>query len=179
MSPVALAAVDPGLTGPAWPPLLVGALLGALSTMTLLVANRMLGASSAYASVAGAIGARLFPRHTRSLRYYRDHPPRLDWEVTLVAGAIAGGFLAAWTGGELTGRWLPPLWGERFGQAVWLRFLVAFAGGALMGFGARLAGGCTSGHGISGALQLGVDSWIALLCFFLGGAAVAFPLYGT
>ena len=66
---------------------------------------------------------------------------------------------------------------ERFGPAIAPRLLAGFAGGALMAFGARLAGGCTSGHGISGTLQLGVGSWIALLCFFAGGAAVAFPLY--
>ena len=54
-----------------------------------------------------------------------------------------------------------------------LRLLAAFVGGLLMAFGARLAGGCTSGHGISGTLQLSVGSWIAVICFFIGGIAVA------
>ena len=49
----------------------------------------------------------------------------------------------------------------------------AFIGGTVMAFGARLAGGCTSGHGISGALQLSVGSWIALMCFFAGGVVTA------
>jgi hypothetical protein len=43
--------------------------------------------------------------------------------------------------------------------------------------GARLAGGCTSGHGISGALQLSVSSWIALVCFFAGAVTTAHLLY--
>lgn len=47
-----------------------------------------------------------------------------------------------------------------------------------MAFGARLAGGCTSGHGISGTLQLSVGSWIALACFFIGGAVVAAMMFG-
>ena len=47
-----------------------------------------------------------------------------------------------------------------------------------MAFGARLAGGCTSGHGISGTLQLSVGSWIALVCFFIGGAATAMLMFG-
>ena len=47
-----------------------------------------------------------------------------------------------------------------------------------MAFGARLAGGCTSGHGISGALQLSVGSWIALACFFAGGSLIAQVMYG-
>ena len=58
-----------------------------------------------------------------------------------------------------------------------LRTVLAFAGGAIMAYGARMAGGCTSGHGISGALQLAVGSWIAVICFFLGGIAVAMVLY--
>jgi uncharacterized protein len=51
------------------------------------------------------------------------------------------------------------------------------AGGAIMAFGARMAGGCTSGHGISGTLQLAVGSWISVICFFIGGIAVAMMMY--
>ncbi len=46
-----------------------------------------------------------------------------------------------------------------------------------MAFGARLAGGCTSGHGISGALQLSVASWLSLACFLIGGVITAHLLY--
>ena len=69
------------------------------------------------------------------------------------------------------------LWEDRFGADVALRLVVAFVGGAVMAYGARLAGGCTSGHGISGALQLSVSSWIALGCFFAGAVAVSTLLY--
>jgi uncharacterized membrane protein YedE/YeeE len=48
-----------------------------------------------------------------------------------------------------------------------------------MAFGARMAGGCTSGHGISGALQLSVGSWIALAGFFVGGIITAMLLFYT
>jgi len=168
---------DPGVAPAAWPPIAVGALLGVLSMLALLVANRLLGASSAYATVAGFVGKSVAPRHTRSLAYFKDNPPAIDWELMLVLGVVGGAFLAAWSGGELTGRWLPPMWVDHFGAEVWPRLLVAFAGGTLMAFGARLAGGCTSGHGISGTLQLSVGSWIALISFFIGGAAVAFPMY--
>jgi uncharacterized membrane protein YedE/YeeE len=95
----------------------------------------------------------------------------------LVVGVVVGAFLAAWLGGELTGQWVPALWETRFGDNVAARLAVAFVGGALMAFGARLAGGCTSGHGISGALQLSVGSWIALMCFFASGIATAMLMY--
>ena len=54
---------------------------------------------------------------------------------------------------------------------------MAFGGDAITTYGARLAGGCTSGHDISGALQLSVSSWIALACFFLAAVATAHLLY--
>jgi uncharacterized membrane protein YedE/YeeE len=117
------------------------------------------------------------PRHTQGLKFYKDNKPAVDWEVMLVLGVVAGAFLAAWLGGELTGRWVPPMWEARFGDNLALRLSVALAGGALMAFGARLAGGCTSGHGISGALQLSVGSWISVICFFAGGIATAMLMY--
>lgn len=95
----------------------------------------------------------------------------------LVLSAIAGAAVAAITGGEMHNEWVPPMWRARFGDSVALRGAVAFAGGCLMAFGARLAGGCTSGHGISGALQLNVASWIAVTCFSIGGVAVAMLLF--
>jgi hypothetical protein len=111
------------------------------------------------------------------LQFYQETPPKIDWEVMLVLGIVIGAFVAAWTGGELTGYWLPPMWESQFGSSIALRLLAAFMGGALMAFGARMAGGCTSGHGISGALQLSVGSWISLVCFFLGGVPAAMFLF--
>jgi len=128
--------------------------------------------------MAGMIGKVFAKKHTESLKYYQDFKPKVDWEVMLLVGTVGGACLAAWLGGELTGEWLPAIWTARFGgESLGLRLLVAFIGGGLMAFGARMAGGCTSGHGISGALQLSVGSWIAVVCFFLGGIATAFLMY--
>ena len=164
--------------GPAWSPYLVGALIGVLSWFTFLLSKNTLGASGSYAVVAGLLGKVFAPRHTESLAYFQNNPPGIGWGLMLFIGIFAGAFLAAGTGGELTGRWLPSLWEDRFGAgSVGLRSAVAFAGGLLMAWGARLAGGCTSGHGISGTLQLSVGSWIAAAAFFLGGIPIAFLLF--
>ncbi len=164
--------------GPAWSPYLVGAGIGVLSWMTFYFADKAIGASSFYATVAGALGRLFARRHTDSLDYYKENPPKLGWETVLVLATIAGAFIAAATGGEFTGRWLPPFWVARFGpDSLVLHGVVGFLGGILMAFGARFAGGCTSGHGISGALQLNLGSWISVVCFFIGGIAVAIPLY--
>jgi hypothetical protein len=163
--------------GPAWSPYLVGAAIGVLSWLTFYFSDKPIGASSFYAQLAGFLGKLIAPRHTASLTYFKDKPPRVSWGFVFVVAAIVGGAIAALTGGEFANEWLPPIWEARFGDSVALRSAVAFPGGMLMAFGARLAGGCTSGHGISGTLQLNVASWIAVICFFVGGVAVALPLF--
>ncbi len=175
------AKIDPlQYPGPAWSPYLVGALIGVLSMLTFYFSNKPLGASTAYARIAGLIGLLVAPKHTQSLKYYKDNPPKVGWELMLVLAVVAGAFLAAWTGGELTNAFLPSMWQERFGSdSFLLRTAVAFAGGMLMAFGARMAGGCTSGHGISGTLQLAIGSWISAICFFIGGIIAAILMYAV
>lgn len=163
----------------AWSPYLAGALIGVLSMATFYFSDKPLGTSSAYARVAGMIARLVAPRRAKTLPYYRENEPKVEWETMLVVGIALGAWLAAWTGGELTGAWVPDAWAERFGDGMAARLAVAFLGGAVMAYGARLAGGCTSGHGISGTLQLSVGSWIALACFFIGGVVVARAMYGA
>jgi uncharacterized membrane protein YedE/YeeE len=155
-----------------------GALIGVLSWLTFYFSRHPLGASTAYARVAGILTKCVAAKHVQSLDFYRKKTPEIDWQIMLVGGIIVGALIAAWTGDEWTGRTVPSFWTAHFGTAWMPRWGVAFLGGALMGLGARVAGGCTSGHGISGTMQLSVGSWIALICFFAGGMATAFFLYG-
>ncbi len=164
--------------GGAWSPYLVGALIGLLSMATFYFSNQPLGASTAYARLAGLIGKLISKNHTESLKFYQETKPKIQWDVMLLIGIFLGACVAAYGGGEITGWWIPPLWEEHFGSSYALRLGVAFLGGVVMGFGARLAGGCTSGHGISGALQLSVGSWVALICFFIGGVVTANLMFG-
>jgi hypothetical protein len=182
LAPSLAFATDPALDalaydGGAWPPLVVGADIGMLSWLTFYFSDKAIGASSFFATIAGALGKLFARKHTESLDYFKKHPPRFDWSVVFVICTILGAFIAARTGGEFRNEWLHPMWIARFGERIWVRALVAIGGGVLMAFGARLAGGCTSGHGISGTLQLSVGSWVALLCFFAGGVATALLLF--
>lgn len=163
---------------PAWAPYVVGSLIGILVLSTLAFAGQKIGASSAYSDTVGMIGRLIAPQHIAALPYYQKSKPMIGWTLMIVLGAILGSFLAAWSGGELTGTFLQDMWVARFGaDSGWLRAFVAVVGGVLMAFGARMAGGCTSGHGISGTLQLAVGSWVAVICFFIGGIAAAMLMY--
>ena len=164
-------------SGPAWSPYVVGAGIGILSWLTFYFSDKPIGASSFYAHIAGFLGKLIAPRHTKSLAYFKENPPSVNWGFVFVLAIIAGGAIAALTGGEFTNEWLPPMWTARFGNSIALRAVIGFGGGLLMAFGARLAGGCTSGHGISGTLQLNPGAWITLICLFIGGIAVAIPLF--
>lgn len=53
---------------------------------------------------------------SEGLKYFQDNPPKIGWEMMLVLAVIVGAFVAAWTGGELTGMYLPSMWQERFGS---------------------------------------------------------------
>jgi uncharacterized protein len=161
----------------AWSPYLVGALIGLLSMATFYFSNKPLSVSTAYARLAGLVGNLFSKGHTENLKFYQDKKPKVEWQVMLVVGMLLGAFVAAATGGELAPAWVPAMWEQRFGADVALRVGVAFLGGAVMAYGARLAGGCTSGHGISGAFQLSVSSWVALACFFIAGVVTATLLY--
>lgn len=166
-------------TSTAWSPYQVGAGVGVLSWLTFYFSDKPIGASSFYANVAGMMGRTLAPVHTAKLKYFQENPPKLlKWENVFLLGAVVGAFLAATSGGDFSGRWLSPLWTERFGDSMMLRLGVAFGGGALMGVGARMAGGCTSGHGISGTMQLALSSWITVVSLFVGGIITAMWLFG-
>lgn len=164
--------------GPAWSPYVVGAAIGVLSWLTFYFADKPIGASSFYATIGGMLGKVIAPAHTRSLDYFKKNPPSLDWSFLFLIFTIIGALIAAGTGGEIKNEWLHPMWVDKFGSdSMVLRGVIGFAGGALMAFGARLAGGCTSGHGISGTLQLNVGSWLTVIFMFIAGIATAMLLY--
>lgn len=158
-------------TAGAWSPYLVGSLIGILVCLTFYFSDKPIGASSFYASVSGIIGNLIAPVHTMKLAYFKENPPKVNWEFIFVIATIFGSTISALNNGEFAISGLPSMWVEKHGSNSWVHFItLSFIGGVLMAFGARMAGGCTSGHGISGTSQLGVSSWISVICFFIGGA---------
>jgi len=164
-------------TAPRWSPYIVGAGIGVLSWLAFLLSNKPLGCSTAFAKSSGMIERLFRGRIVEEREYYRKVSLTIDWQWMLVLGVVAGAFASAALSGDLGIEWVPGRFEAAFGFAPGLRFVVALIGGVLMGIGSRWADGCTSGHGISGTLQLAVSSWIAAIAFFIGGIAVAMLIF--
>ncbi len=162
-----------------WSPYICGGGIGILSWLSFLLSDKPLGTSTSYVRTAGMI-ERLF-RGDRVLKreFFQKVTPTVDWQWMLVLGIVIGAFLSSMLSGQARLEWVPEPWLTAFGAVVGPRLIVAFVGGALLGLGARWADGCTSGHGISGTMQLAISSWVASICFFAGGIAVATLLYAV
>lgn len=161
-----------------WSPYLVGVGLGILSWISFLLLDSGLGASSAYARSGAMLEQALSRSKPVHRQYYEENlRPFVNPGWMMLLGVVIGAFLSAQLSGDFQVRLIPDLWRSQFGDSGGLRILTAFLGGAVMAVGARWAGGCTSGHGITGTLQLALSSWIAVICFFIGGIATALILY--
>lgn len=142
-------------------PYLAGVGLGLVLLASYAFAGRGLGASGAFTSSAAELVNAVAPEHTGPLlsRYVNGD----RWLLIEIAGVIAGGFLSALLAGRLRRDV------ERGPNVTRnARLALAFAGGALMGLGAVLARGCTSGLALTGGALLSVGSWV-----FIGAAFAA------
>jgi len=156
-----------------WSPYVVGAAIGVLSWLTWLISNEPIGCSTSFSRIAGMIEKLFRGKNVEKKLYYQEVKPEIDWQIMLVIGVVIGALVSSLLSGDFVLQWLPPVWSLSFGDNLVLRLALGFAGGILLGFGARWADGCTSGHGISGTMQLAVSSWISAICFFIGGIIMA------
>ena len=161
-----------------WSPYLVGALIGILSWFAFFSVDRPIGVSTALAKTAGMIEGAVAPGHVAGNAYFSKFRPAVDWEWMLVVGLALGAFVSSRLSGDRQEEPVERLWRTRFGTSRQKRYAAAFIGGVILMFGARLAGGCTSGHGISGSLQLAVSGWLFFASIFASGLATAFVLFG-
>ena len=161
-----------------WSPYIVGALIGLLNIGALLVSGKALGASTSFLKVSGYIIRAFNKKKVDDNEYYQKNRPEIDWGMMLLLGIVIGAFVSSLLSGDFKIQTLPPMWEGEISDSFGLRILAAFAGGVLLGIGSRWAGGCTSGHGISGTSQLSIISWVAAIAFFVGGIAAAFLIYG-
>ena len=117
------------------------------------------------------------------LRFFHESDyARFDnWRLWFALGLPLGGLLGALSSPDY--QWqlttqMGSMYEQVLPQDLWARIVVLFGGGILMGFGARLAGGCTSGHVISGLSLFNPASFLAAVLFFAGGLVTVQVLFG-
>ena len=174
-----------------WPWYVAGPLIGLLVPLLLLIGGKQFGISANLRHMCAAT----FPGHMEFLQY--DWKKSGIWNLTFVLGVVIGGVLAAnllphpeatigISAGamadlralgisDFTGL-LPAELFNWNSLATLPGFLMIIGGGFLVGFGARYAGGCTSGHAISGLADLQFPSLVAVVGFFIGGLFVTYVI---
>jgi hypothetical protein len=156
-------------------PYLAGIGLGLVLLAAFVLVGRGLGASGAFNSVIAWAVSSVAPEHARNNEFMAGYltddgsSPLKSWLVFEVIGLFAGAMFS----GLLAGR--AKVMTEKGPRAsVRARLAMAFAGGALMAFGAALARGCTSGQALTGGALLNLGSWAFMMMVFAGAYAVAY-----
>jgi hypothetical protein len=155
-------------------PYVVGIGIGLLSVTVFLVVNAPLGITTSLSGVSGAALSPIVGAETiQNNPYWAKTVPALDYGTLFLIGTFLGALVTSILTGKFKLEFVPTVWSKQFGPSRTKRFIVAFVGGILAMYGARMAGGCTSGHGISGSLQLAVSSWVFFIMMFASGVITA------
>jgi uncharacterized membrane protein YedE/YeeE len=155
-------------------PYLAGTLLGIVLFLAFFITGTGLGASGGLNRLL-VFGQNLFvPEHIDHVPYLLKMAggstnPLDSWIVYLTLGTVAGGFISGLIGRRVK---IETNKGPQIGNKT--RWMMAFLGGILMGYGARLARGCTSGQALSGGAVLSVGSWVFMFAVFAGAYALAY-----
>lgn len=161
-----------------WNPYLVGMGIGVLSWFAFGLVNQPLGISTALSSASSVCALPVMGSDgVANNAYWAKTPFKWDGGMLFLVGTFLGSLLSVLV--SRTFRWekVPATWAQQFGNSTPRRLVGAFIGGVIIMFGARMAGGCTSGHGISGSLQLALSSWTFFLTMFVSGILTALVLF--
>lgn len=155
------------LTQKTWSPYASGFVIGLLQIPTVLLLDKTLGVSSAFAVIT---------YHVHSFFSKNDLCATLGdpiWQVGMAVGIFLGAYLSA----KLSKTQHPPIssvWQQEYRiRSHSVRYFLSFIGGMFLILGARLANGCTSGNGISGTSQLDASSWIVITAMFASAVLTA------
>lgn len=124
-----------------WNPYVAGALVGLLLVFSVWFTGKYVGASTTFVRAAGYVESIFDPGRVAALEYFKKDAPKLDWQFLFVIGIFFGSLIASTTSKSFRLQAVPTMWESRFGPSKIKRGIVAFVGGAIAMFGARLADG--------------------------------------
>ena len=124
-----------------WNPYLAGALSGLVMVFSVWLSGKFFGASTSFVRTAGMLESLVAPERVARMPYCMEIVPNIDWQWMFVLGILLGSVAAAKLFHDFRWQAVPPMWEGRFGPNQVKRGVVAFGGGTVAMFGARLAGG--------------------------------------
>jgi uncharacterized membrane protein YedE/YeeE len=156
-----------------------GIAIAGVTLALLFLSSRRLGISTGFEDICSLVLPAPYFRRAAVLSGRR-------WRLPLLAGLVIGGFLSAVLGGGWEPTWALGVFDRAIGLGPAGKVAWMFAGGLFIGFGTRLAGGCTSGHGIFGLANLELPSLLSTVSFMAAGIVTTqvvyrliFPLVGA
>jgi len=147
-----------------------GAAIAAVTLVLLYAGNRRLGVSTGFENVCSLVVRT--PYFTRAAISGSN-----SWRLPLLAGLLLGGVISALLAGGWETTWALGRFDSEFGWGNGAKLAWMFGGGLLIGFGTRLAGGCTRGHGIFGLSNLELPSLISTVSFMAAGVVTTNLIY--
>ncbi len=147
-----------------------GGAIGAITLLLLWLTNQRLGISTGFENLCALVVQTPYFRRSEIVDSH-------GWRLPFLAGLLLGGTLSAMTSGGWRPFWDLGMFDTTFGWGPAGKALWMFGGGMFIGFGTRLAGGCTSGHGIFGISNLERASIEATLAFMVAGVATTNVIY--
>ncbi len=144
--------------------LFAGIALAVLNAILFLTAtfNRPIGASTAFPYAADLLAG------ATENSYFEKIKNSGNWQVIFLSGALLAGFIISLIKKEFKWVLIHSNWEKFKGSSKTKRIIWSFIGGFILIFGARMAGGCTSGHILSGGMQIAVSSLLFALFTFAG-----------
>ncbi len=124
-----------------WSPYTAGALSGAVLVLSVWIADKFFGASTSFARSAGLIEKLFGGERVTGMDYFIRYVPKIDWQWMFVVGVLIGSLISSTISRTFQWQAVPDMWRARFGTNRTKRGIVAFIGGTIAIFGARLAGG--------------------------------------
>lgn len=124
-----------------WSPYTAGALAGLLLVLSVFLTGKYFGASTTFVRAAGAIEQVVAPERVAGMEYFLKEKAKLDWQGMFVLAVLFGSLISASLSGDRRAVAVPPMWEGRFGASRTRRWAMAFCGGAIAMYGARLADG--------------------------------------
>jgi len=157
-----------------WSPYAAGFFIAVLAICSLFLFHKTIGTSVTFVKMAALFWSIVDPKHLQGSPYYQDYLQNkawIDWQTMLVFGIFVGAFLSRRLSAKAPIKW------QLNGGNGSKRYVVAFIGGMIVMLGARFAGGCTSGHAISGGFQLALSGWLFMIGVFALGIPTALIMY--